>query len=81
MTTCTTSTACGEWTNTCSGSRVRGRRDRLRSWDWPVPDQLDQEFHAVLTWACPGLPDPRPDPYERGMTADQVDEFARLGGR
>ena len=32
---------------------------------------------AVLAWACPGLP----DPYERGLTAEQVNEFARSDGR
>jgi hypothetical protein len=54
-----------------------------------IPEELrsledegsDEEFYAVLAWACPGLPDPRPDPYERGLTAAQVDEFARSDGR
>ena len=44
-------------------------------------DGSDEEFYAVLAWACPGLPDPKPDPYERGITAEQVNEFARLDGR
>jgi hypothetical protein len=52
--------------------------EELRSLD---EDGSDEEFHAVLAWACPGLPDPRPDPYERGMTAEQVDEYARSDGR
>jgi hypothetical protein len=52
--------------------------EELRSLD---EDGSDDEFYAVLAWACPGLPDPRPDPYERGMTAEQVNEFARSGGR
>jgi hypothetical protein len=50
-----------------------------------VPEELrsldengsEEEFYAVLAWACPGLPDPKPDPYERGLTAEQVNEFAR----
>jgi hypothetical protein len=52
--------------------------EELRSLD---EDGSDEEFHAVLAWACPGLPDPRPDPYERGMTAEQVDRYARSDGR
>jgi hypothetical protein len=52
--------------------------EELRSLD---DDGSDEEFHAVLAWACPGLPDPRPDPYARGLTAEQVDEFARSDGR
>ena len=50
--------------------------EELRSLD---EDGSDEEFYAVLAWACPGLPDPRPDPYERGLTAEQVNEFARSG--
>jgi hypothetical protein len=50
----------------------------LRSLD---DDGSDEEFHAILAWACPGLPDPEPDPYERGLTAEHVKEFARLDGR
>jgi hypothetical protein len=41
----------------------------------------EEEFYAVLAWASPGLPDPRPDPYERGLTSKQVDEFARSDRR
>jgi hypothetical protein len=40
-------------------------------------DLDDDEFYEILGRANPGLPDPRPDPYERGLTAAQVDEFAR----
>jgi hypothetical protein len=40
-------------------------------------DGSDDEFYAILGWANPRLPDPRPDPYERGLTAAQVDEIAR----
>ena len=40
-------------------------------------DSSEDEFFAILQWANPGLPDPRPDPYERGLTAAQVDETAR----
>jgi len=39
------------------------------------------QVYAVLGWACPGLPDPKPDPYERGLTAEQVNEFARSDRR
>jgi len=54
-----------------------------------IPEELasldengsEDEFYAVLAWASPGLPDPRPDPYERGLTVEQVDEFARSDGR
>jgi hypothetical protein len=121
---------------------VSNASDLLRSWDWPVPDELvifgdngqgdsfglwvphdggarpvvvqigevfedeclavvgddldsfvrgwtdyytqlnerdlgDDDFYEILGRANPGLPDPRPDPYERGLTAEQVDEFAR----
>jgi hypothetical protein len=34
-----------------------------------------------LNWASHGLPDPRPDPYERGLTAARVDAIARSNGR
>jgi hypothetical protein len=40
-------------------------------------DGSDDELYALLAWASPGLPDPRPDPYERGLTAAQVDGIAR----
>jgi hypothetical protein len=52
--------------------------------EFELPEELasleengsDDEFYAILGWANPGLPDPRPDPYERGLTAAQVREFA-----
>jgi hypothetical protein len=55
--------------------------------EFELPDELtsldgdagEDEFYAILQWANPGLPDPRPDPYERGLTAAQVDEIARSG--
>jgi hypothetical protein len=50
----------------------------LRSLD---EDGSDEEFYAVLAWASPGLPDRRPDPYKRGMTAEQVNTYARSDGR
>jgi hypothetical protein len=121
---------------------VANASDKLRSWDWPVPDEMvifgdngqsdsfglwlpldggarpivvqigevfedaclavvgddfesflrgwgdyytqltsrdldDDDFYEILGRANPGLPDPRPDPYERGLTAAQVDDFAR----
>ena len=40
-------------------------------------DLDDDDFYEILGRANPGLPDPRPDPYERGLTAAQVDDFAR----
>jgi hypothetical protein len=54
-----------------------------------LPDELasldengsDDEFYAILGWANPNLPDPRPSASERGLTAEQVDEFARSDGR
>jgi hypothetical protein len=57
--------------------------------DYGLPEELssldedgsEEEFFAILGWANPGLPDPRPDPYERGLTAAQVGEFARSDGR
>jgi hypothetical protein len=52
--------------------------EELRSLD---EDGSEEEFYSVLAWACPGLPDPKPDPYERGLTAEQVNEFARSDGR
>jgi len=48
--------------------------DELSSLD---DDGSDDEFYAILQWANPGLPDPRPDPYGRGLTAAQVDKIAR----
>ena len=57
--------------------------------EFEVPEELasldeegsEEEFYAVLAWASPGLPDPQPDPYERGLTSTQVDRFARSDGR
>jgi hypothetical protein len=43
-------------------------------------DGSDDEFFALLQWANPRLHDPRPDPYKRGLTAEQVDEIARSDG-
>jgi len=40
-------------------------------------DELgDDDMAALLSWASPGLPDPRPDVYERPVTADQLREWA-----
>jgi SMI1 / KNR4 family (SUKH-1) len=44
-------------------------------------DLNDDDFYEILGRANPGLPDPRPDPYKRGLTAAQVDEIARSDGR
>jgi len=43
-------------------------------------DGSEDELYALLAWASPALPDPRPDPYERGLTAAQVAEIARSSG-
>ena len=32
----------------------------------------ETQLHALLAWASPGLPDPRPDAYARGLTSEQV---------
>ena len=42
-----------------------------------VPKKLrklddDELFVAQRTWADPHTPDPDPDPYERGHTADEL---------
>lgn len=42
-------------------------------------DGSDEEFYARLSWASPGLPDPQPDPYERGLSAAQVDALVKGG--
>jgi hypothetical protein len=42
-----------------------------------VLDGSDDDYDALLQWANPGLPDPRPDPYSRGLTADEVAAYAR----
>jgi hypothetical protein len=42
-----------------------------------TPSLLDDASCRLLRWANPGLPDPRPDPYQRGVTPEQVNEVAR----
>jgi hypothetical protein len=50
-----------------------------------VPAQLrvqssdlgDDDADALLAWASPHLPDVHPDPYERGLTADDLAQIAR----
>jgi hypothetical protein len=50
-----------------------------------VPAQLrvqssglgDEDLDALLAWASPHLPDVHPDPYERGLTADDLAQIAR----
>lgn len=47
-----------------------------------VPAQLrggedDEDQWALLAWASPDLPDPRPDPYERPMTPEDITRLAR----
>ena len=37
----------------------------------------DDDLFELLVWASPELPDPRPDPYERGLTAAEVGSLAR----
>jgi hypothetical protein len=37
----------------------------------------DDEYHALLQWANPGLPDPRPDAYRRGLTAAELAAHAK----
>jgi hypothetical protein len=37
----------------------------------------DDDLFELLVWASPQLPDPRPDPYERGLTAAEVGSLAR----
>jgi len=64
---------------------LMGDRKALREAVPDLPDELaalkdegsEDEFYAILGWANPHLPDPRPDPYERGLTPAQVDEIAR----
>ena len=41
------------------------------------PDGDDDTYFELLAWANPELPDPRPDPYERGLTAAEVSALAR----
>jgi hypothetical protein len=40
-------------------------------------DGSDEEHDALLQWANPGLPDPHPDPYRRGLTAAELAAHAR----
>jgi hypothetical protein len=37
----------------------------------------DDDLFAFLAWASPDLPDPRPDPYARGLTGAEVGSLAR----
>ena len=37
----------------------------------------DDDLFELLAWASPELPDARPDPYVRGLTAAEVGSFAR----
>ncbi len=39
-------------------------------------EDVDGQLERMLAWGNPGLPDPRPDPYERWLTVEQVTEFA-----
>lgn len=53
-----------------------------------VPDELRARaengsrdaLSAALLWSSPALPDPCPDPYERGLTRAAVLDFARRSG-
>ena len=37
------------------------------------PDEVDEELYGALSkWADPTLPDYNPDPYDRGLTAEQL---------
>ena len=36
------------------------------------PDPDEELFYGCLRWASPDLPDPRPDPYARGLTAEEL---------
>lgn len=37
----------------------------------------DDDLFELIAWMNPELPDPRPDPYERGLTASEVGSLAR----
>lgn len=37
----------------------------------------DRAYVAFLNWASPNLPDKSPDPYERGITREQINAFVR----
>ena len=42
-----------------------------------LPEEgTEEELRRIFAWAAPGLPGPRA-PYEHGLTAEQVDAFAR----
>lgn len=52
-----------------------------------LPEALHSEnpddgvFSRIIKWADPSIPDPLPDPYERGVTADQLrDRFSSPKG-
>jgi hypothetical protein len=40
-------------------------------------EDSDEAYYELLLWANPELPDPRPDPYTRGLTADEIGSLAR----
>ena len=43
-----------------------------------LPADGDEDtYFELLAWANPELPDPRPDPYNRGLTAAEVGALAR----
>jgi hypothetical protein len=51
-----------------------GLPDNLRELDL---DDGDEAYFELLSWANPSLPDPRPDPYSRGLTAAEIGSLAR----
>jgi hypothetical protein len=60
--------------DTAAGLDALGVPDELRT---PGAELDDDDMAALLAWASPDLPDPAPDPYERGLTAEQVAAHAR----
>jgi hypothetical protein len=60
--------------DTSAGLAALDLPDRLR--ELPA-DGDDDTYFELLAWANPELPDPRPDPYERGLTAAEVGAYAR----
>jgi len=46
-----------------------------------VSEQDDEFYFGLIKWANPRLPDPTPDPYARGMTAAEINEFVTNSGR
>ena len=40
--------------------------------DLRTDDLDDDHFARIRKWADPGIPDPWPDPYRRGVTADEL---------